>query len=163
MRMAAYVGIDPGQTGAIAIVDTDGSAEVHDWPGDAVALARLLAELDLSYDVVIARIERQSARPMQGVSSTFKLGVNYGIWLAACAARLWRVEVVTTKAWRVGRGYPQKRAGAPQNIYTRKIKEHSLTTARQIFPGLAHKLTRKKDHGRAEALLIAYSAMEAPC
>ena len=157
--MKAYIGIDPGKTGAIAVV-TGAEAEVYDWPGDEVCLARLLALIDLDYNVVRVRIEKQGARPGQGVCSMFSIGVNYGMLLAACASRSWSVEIISTRKWREGRGYPQKSARVPRNIYTRRLKEHSLTTAKRFFPKLADQLSRQKDHGRAEALLIAYSAME---
>jgi hypothetical protein len=70
-----YGRIDPGKTGAIALVSELATASVWDWE-DMAGLGYLR-----SLDVSKVLIEKQQAFPKQGVSSVFKLGVNYGQWL----------------------------------------------------------------------------------
>ena len=79
-NLPCFVGIDPGyKTGAVALI-TDKWAEVYDlpvWEAGGVntfELAQILQSVTI--DTVI--IEKQSARPMQGVASSFKLGMGYG-------------------------------------------------------------------------------------
>ena len=141
-----WVGIDPGQTGAIAVVG-EGVLEIHDWPGDERAAVDLCRRIHLDYLVYGAALEAQSARPGQGVSSTFKLGVNYGIWLAICAAFGWPTTAVRPSDWKRGLGYPAKEKALS--------KQHSLTIARRAYPEASDLLSRVKDHNRAEALLLA--------
>lgn len=145
--MKSWIGIDPGQTGAIARIDESGEVAVFDWPGDERALAGLVVMIDLEHEVEMAVIEQQQSMPKQGSASTFKLGVNYGMWLSAVAFANWPLTLVRPADWKCGMGYPK---GAD--------KEHSLTLARRLFPGAAGMLSRKKDHGRAEALLLAHYA-----
>ena len=142
-----WAGVDPGATGAIAILTEGGLEGVFDWPGDECALARLLVGLDLDYGRPEAVIERQQAMPKQGVASTFKIGENYGVWRGVMAALGWKFRPVRACDWKKGLGYPAKDYDAS--------KKHSLKLARQRFPGLADRLARVKDNGRAEALLLA--------
>jgi crossover junction endodeoxyribonuclease RuvC len=146
----AWIGIDPGQTGALALIDSDDGVIVHDWPGDERTLIDLCRTIHLSHRIRSVWIEQQQAMPGQGVSSTFKLGVNFGMWLSACAAFDWPVHTVRPSAWKLGLGYP---AGDYN-----KSKKHSLTLARRLFPQAADRLKRVKDNGRAEALLLAHLA-----
>jgi len=85
----AYIGIDPGQSGAIAVID--GTCEIihlSDWPGDEVEAAKLIREItkEISHCDIKAVIEKATAMPKQGVSSTFKFGTNYGIWKGILAS-----------------------------------------------------------------------------
>ena len=153
--MIGWIGIDPGATGALAVIWVTGKVEILDWPGDERALLRMLDSLD-HYDAKFHTqiqwvvLEYQQAMPKQGVSSTFKLGMNYGMWLSAIADQGWPLEIVRPTEWKKGWGYPAKdKTGG---------KEHSLTLARQLYPQAAGLLARKKDHNRAEALLLAHIA-----
>lgn len=150
--MTGWIGIDPGATGAIAIIWGDTDVDIHDWPGDERALDSLLIRIADSCTVECAVLEYQQAMPGQGVTSMFKLGVNYGMWLSAIAARQWPLKIVRPSCWKKGFGYPPKEKADG--------KQHSLTLARQMYPQAARLLARKKDHNRAEALLLAHYAKE---
>lgn len=142
-----WIGIDPGATGAIALVFQDGGAICFDCPPDANLLTRLMYQIEETYgEPKLCIIEQQQAMPGQGVVSMFKLGQNYGMWLAALSMKFWPHRAVRPSQWKSGLGYP------PDKKLT---KEHSLTLARRLFPNSVDQLTRKKDHGRAEALLLA--------
>jgi hypothetical protein len=90
-----YIGIDPGLTGAIATIDCDAKLlQLEDLP---VIRDGKLAWIDsndmtsLFLDVLQGRpatifVERASARPGQGVSSTFCIGVVMGRHLGGLPA-----------------------------------------------------------------------------
>ncbi len=88
-------------------------------------------------------IERQQAMPGQGVSSTFQIGRNFGTWEGAIAATGHAVTVVGPRVWKMEFG-----------IRGENQKEAARARAIDLFPYLAKELARKKDHGRADALLI---------
>jgi len=137
----SVVGIDPGQTGAVAFIHSDGY-EVYDWPGDEVAAADIIRSVATRRRIRLAAIEQVSARPGQGVSSMFKFGANFGAWKGILAALGIPFRTVRPQEWQ--KGIVPKKEGT--------VKP-SLTVARRMFP-LAE-LGRQKDHGRADALLIA--------
>lgn len=150
------VGIDPGQTGALAfaIYNVEGSSaelemcDVSDMPITeingkklpcAYAIANLLREV--SPDLIIL----ESVQPMRGngISSSWNFAQGFGATLAACqlSGDVGRVHLVSPQTW--------KRAlGLTEN------KDDSLNAAREIFEDMGDMLTRKKDDGRAEALLL---------
>ena len=142
-----YCGIDPGyKTGGIALVNGDW-AEVHDlpvWSEGGVNTLELSHILN-SVPVDFVMIEKQGARPMQGVSSAFKLGVGYGQILGTLALLQLKYAEVTPGKWKKAAGVPADKDGA------RRI-------ATRTFPKLANHLSRKKDEHRAEALLMANAA-----
>lgn len=142
-----HIGVDPGQSGAIAILDQNGECVLlEDYPGDEVALSNLFAELPEGI-IYHAAIEKSGAMPKQGVASMFKFGMNYGIWLGILAAYGVSVKIVKPQEW-------QK--GMLHKVDGKDTKARSLTTARRMFPDQTEKLKFKKDHHRADALLIAY-------
>lgn len=151
MRGLTYVGIDPGQTGAIATIADDGSVEIHDYPGDERALADIVRNIHITRRVSKAFIELQQSRPGMGIATMFKLGQNYGVWLGILACVDWSLRAIRPSDWKNGLGYPVKNPKAS--------KQHSLTIARRLYPQAADYLARKSDHNRAEALLLAHLAM----
>jgi len=137
------IGIDPGITGAVAYLDGD-RAEVWDMPAVAKVVASSdLASLLLSVGAKDAVLERAQSMPKQGVASSFGYGVTYGQILGVLGALHISTRLVRPAQWK-------QRAGL-----IGKGKEDSRELAIRLWPSLADKLARKKDHGRAEALLIA--------
>jgi hypothetical protein len=144
--MKAYMGIDPGKTGAWAILDADGEVTLGDYDEDT---ARLYGDLrgacwEGDTSIILAALERVHAMPGQGVSSSFTFGENYGIWQGLLVALGVPWLTVTPQTW-------QKGIVAPKSG-----KDGSLQAARRLFPSVD--LHRQKDHGKADALLIAYWA-----
>jgi crossover junction endodeoxyribonuclease RuvC len=147
------VGIDPGLCGAVAVVHADNAVEVHDTPTLTVRTSRGVRQV---YDVpgMVALltpydgaplhvvIEEAQAMPGQGVRSTFSTGVGWGVWLGILGALALPYTSVRPTVWKRAMGL----AG--------KDKEQARARAIQLFPGAD--LRRKKDHGRAEALLLAW-------
>jgi len=141
----AIVGIDPGQTGAAALIsDDEGAIDYFDWPGDAVAAAAEFGQWVEDYNIEMAILESVNAMPKQGVSSTFKFGQNHGMWLGILAAFQVPHKLVRPREWQKGL-FKKGDGNAP--------KTRSLTVARRLFPRADLRL--KKHNGRADALLMA--------
>lgn len=146
------LGVDPGLTGALAVVKAgEGAGALVSWSD--MPTTNKGKELDveaLHYLVVAARdrgarvmvIERQQAAPGQGVGSTFKLGMQYGLILGLARAAGMRIVEVAPALWKSG-----MRLGSD--------KAQSRQAAMKAWPNDAKLFARVKDHGRAEAALIA--------
>lgn len=143
----AYLGIDPGATGAAALIGPDGLALVEAYPGDAVAAADLLRGWAARYRIELAALERVASRPGQGVASTFAFGVNAGAWQGILAALSIPYTLPTPATWQRGLVLP---SDGPDT------KGRALAVARRLFPSVD--LHRKGDHGKADALLLAIHA-----
>lgn len=152
------IGVDPGATGAFAILDLDSRhLVVIDMPTtkvkrgprtvnqvDAVRLAHLLRP---HADGAHAIVEKVHSMPGQGVASTFSFGRAAGIIEGVLAALDIPFSLVPPATW------------------TKKMrlfggKDGSRTRAIELFPDQAHLFARKKDDGRADATLIACYAAE---
>lgn len=138
------IGIDPGSvSAAYAVLDPEGQiVEVDDVPVvdrmvDGSAFARIVGRLRPREAI----IELVSAMPRQGVTSSFRFGLGVGILRGVLLSAGVPLYQVTAAKW--------KRYFALDND-----GEKSRAMAIRIWP-TCEKLTRKKDHGRAEALLLA--------
>ena len=156
------LGIDPGLTGAIAAMDHNGTLDdVMDMPTlligkgggsvkrqvDAASLATYLqwATRDETPGDVLVVIEKVAAMPRQGSSSTFSLGDTAGCIRGVVAALRLPICYVTPAQWK-------KHFGLGTD------KEEARARATLMYPGAD--LTRKKDHNRAEAILLARYGLE---
>lgn len=144
MKPKAFIGIDPGKTGAAALIHRDGCI-VADWPGCPAGVADLLTTWRIEYAVELVALERVHAMPKQGVASTFTFGQNFGQWEGVLAALHIPYTMPTPQQWQKGLVMPSDGADP---------KARSLTVARRLFPGAD--LSLKKHHGRADALLLAW-------
>lgn len=135
------IGIDPGQTGAIATIWPH-SIGVIDMPPTAKDLVDALKHYAPGfYDwPAMAFVEQAQSMPGQGVSSTFKYGVGYGTILGVLTALGIAHRLVAPATWK-------------RQMHVTKDKNAARQIAQQLFPTAP--LSRVKDHGRAEALLLA--------
>ncbi len=150
--MNISIGIDPGLSGAFAVLQGQKVLKVEDMPImslgktrnqiNAAELGKLLRywSQNQNGDTTVY-LEQVSAMPGQGVSSMFSFGCSYGVVQGIIGALDLPMVLVRPAAWK-------KRAGL-----LGKPKDAARTLAQQLFPGQA--LGRKKDIGRADALLIA--------
>ncbi len=161
--MRRVIGIDPGLAGAIAVIG-DGFAVAWDTPVlevkngkkrrreyEVPAMLELLCEaMDETYRPngprppatnVTAVIEAVSPMPKEGVVSASRSGYGAGLWHALLVALEVPFRVVHPAVWKRAAGL------------IGKDKAYSRLVAGQRFPGI--ELGRVKDHGRAEALLLA--------
>lgn len=163
MTLRIHFGIDPGLSGAIAVLADGEAIDVLDMPTrevgkgrevDAAALAALIREV---------RGAHHGASFAATLETVFAMGA--GREGAGGAAAMQRLGDARGAARGVleALGVPYIRAapatwkreygliGLPKG----DSKEASRQTALRIFPGMAERLRRKKDDGRAEALLLA--------
>lgn len=137
------VGIDPGKTGAAALLLNGNFVDLIDWQEDTEKLVRRLDEWRLFYGRYNAAVEKVHAMPRQGVSSTFNFGANFGWWRGYLSANGISPVLVT----------PQKWMAYHRTVSKRREKGSTIACARVLHPSAP--LTLKKHDGRADALLIA--------
>lgn len=145
-----YVGIDPGATGGIAIIESrfEEPAKAWRYPSDIDTAMGLLRDIFHDYKPSLVAIEQVHAMPGQGVTGMFKFGMNYGAWLGALSMYQIPHMLVTPRTW-------QK---AMLDAGTGETKDRSLNMARRLFPEV--ELKYKKDDGMADALHLARWARE---
>lgn len=138
------MGIDPGLSGAVAFYSPSAPDRiaVDDTPVAAgeVDAATLSARIRQMAPTV-AVIELVGARPGQGVVSMFNFGRATGVVtgvVLACGVPLHRVA---SGRWK-------------KHFRLDSDKENARALALRLWPTSGH-FSRKKDHGRAEAALIA--------
>ena len=147
------IGVDPGQTGAIAAYDGTIITGLIDMPTmsrlhgsgqqvDPYTLATEILDLCGGRNAT-AVIEAVSAKTGQGVSSMFRFGESVGVVLGVLGALQMPVRWVTPGRWKKAAGI----AG--------KDKDAARSLAIQLHPEVAGQLTRKRDVGRADSILIA--------
>jgi hypothetical protein len=141
------LGIDPGLKGALAWVNLSGTLlEIEDMPlVDNTVNAKLLSNLIVGYGKLeCAVVERQQSFPKQGVASSFKTGMGYGIIIGVLAALDIPTFFLTSSQWK-------------KVLHLTKDKELSRSKAIARWPAEADFFKRKLDEGRAEAALLAMS------
>lgn len=154
------IGIDPDVSGALAVLKTDDSvcsAQVYDSPNvkvlvgnrvrrrlDTKAMVQLLRSLNVPIGTT-AYIEQSLPFPADGKQGWWSGGFNYGLWIGVLVAS--EVSVVPVPSMRWKQEFKLCGNGS--------TKDDSRSVACTLFPTLSSSLRRKKDHGRAEALLIA--------
>jgi crossover junction endodeoxyribonuclease RuvC len=152
--MTRILGIDPGAvSGGCAIVEfSDGAAPQL---VDAIDLPVIGVKAKQRIDVLALRgwiqqhrpdhavIERGQAMPRQGASSGFKYGRGCGALEAVIQLLEIPMTVIEASMWKK---FHTLRGGD---------KEAARQRALQLFPAAHALLARRKDHGRAEAALIA--------
>jgi crossover junction endodeoxyribonuclease RuvC len=153
-----YIGIDPGLTGAISLIGNNGEfKELIDMPTmaknkaggvvkncvNARALHTILMQFAGSDDLsIVAFLENVNAMPGQGVSSVFSLGDTFGSIRSVLACCNIETNLIAPQTWK-------------KYFKIGKDKEVVRALAIRLYPEASEYLKRKKDHNRAEALLIA--------
>lgn len=149
-----HIGIDPGLSGAIAVINGTGDLLVFDMPTMTVdrngkakrqVSANELADLlrSCAGNDCHVYVERVSAMAGQGVTSVFSFGRSFGMIEGILAALKMPVTFVAPATWvkGVGRG---------------PGKDASRARAMELFPMQQEFFKRVKDDGRADAALIAH-------
>lgn len=141
------LGIDPGLSGAFAILDDGKLTHVADLPTMGEGASRMLdsgaladALKPLTFDLAV--IERVGAMPGQGVSSMFRFGQAVGQAVGVIHTLGIPLKWASPGAWKRAMGLSSD-------------KERARALAIETFPSLRAQFARKKDHGRAEAALMA--------
>lgn len=163
-RIPFIVSIDPGLSGAIALTHWSRGSRfvaVYSMPTEAKKSGRrqvdVLSLIEIFEESIMPEvqdkenvrcvIEQVSAMPGQGVSGMFSLGDSFGAIRSTAQHYSSRpISVVSPVQWKRSMGLLKKK------------KTASLTLARRLYPAARASLARRKDEGRAEALLIGHFA-----
>lgn len=155
MTLRLTLGVDPGQTGAIAAIADGVPVGFIDMPtverkagGQQVDAEKLGADLRALIAkhhgaYVYGVIEQVNALPKQGSASGFRFGQSDGIARGVLGALGIRLISVPPQTW--------KRYLRLTGLDKDAARLHVI----QRYPALADQLKRKKDVGRADALLVA--------
>lgn len=139
--MKTYIGIDPGKSGALAIIFPNG--DQHIIPFDACRYVDALNSF--SEQEVMCCVEKVGAMPGQGVVSMFNFGHNLGFIEGVLQANGIPYQLVPPQTWK-------------KEFSLSSEKTKSIEVCQKLFPKatlLATARSRKEHDGMAEALLMA--------
>ncbi len=138
----AWMGIDPGKSGGIALIHADGTYTAQKIPATEMDLYQIMAGLACA-PIAKCYLERVSSSPQMGVRSAFTFGRGYGLLLGLLTALKIPFEEVTPHKWQTAM---RCKTGGDKNVSKRK--------AQQLFPDI------EITHAIADALLIAEYARQ---
>lgn len=135
--MSTFIGIDPGQSGGIAVLSDVAPAIAWKMPETERDVWDFFVGYMMGPDA-FAMIEKVGAMPKQGVSSTFKFGKNYGMLRGMLVAACVPFAEVPPGVWQ-----------RCLNCLSKGDKSVTKARAQQLFP------TLRITHATADALLLA--------
>lgn len=152
--MIKVIGIDPGLSGAIAVINGTDSLTVFDMPTMTVErngkAKRQISASELAQILKTAKsddchvfVEKVSAMAGQGVTSVFSFGRSFGMIEGILAALQMPVTYVAPATW-------------VKAVHRGAGKDASRARAMELFPDNQADFKRVKDDGRSDASLIAY-------
>lgn len=136
-----YIGIDPGRSGAMAIISAEGNVlsvlpfNEHEY----------IKYLHYYSGECACCLEHVHSMPKQGVASSFNFGLNFGWIQGVLSAYHIKYELVHPQKWK-------------KEFSVTGDKNSSIEVCRRLFPLASLKRTdkcKKDDDGFAEALLMA--------
>lgn len=139
--MKTYIGIDPGKSGALALITEDGQCTVV--PFNESAYTAILKSA--SGPSSVCCLEKVGAMPGQGVVSMFNFGHNLGYIEGLLQAFDIPYQLVPPQTWK-------------KEFCVTSDKNTSIEVCRKLFPYvslLPTERSRKPSDGMAEAILIA--------
>ncbi len=147
-------GIDPGLSGAIALLEDNKVLEVIELPVmaegkknkrqlNSAQLSNFISKNVTSIDNTAVIVEQVNAMPGQGVTSMFNFGQTFGAIKGITAALNLPIYFVRPAKWK------------KHFDLIKSSKDASRTKAIEIYPSLAENLSRKKDVNKSDAILIA--------
>ena len=147
-------GIDPGLTGAIAILDEKKIVDVIDLPTmadgkknkkqlNSANLSQYISSKIIDINKTVVVVEQVNAMPGQGVTSMFNFGQTFGAIKGICAALGLPIFFVRPSKWK------------KHFELINSSKDSSRTKAIEMYPSLSDNLAKKKDVNKSDAILIA--------
>ena len=148
------IGIDPGVSGAISILEEKKVIEIFDMPTmidgkknkrqvNGSQVANIIKENLHNNKETIVVVEQVNAMPGQGVTSMFNFGQSFGVIKGVCAALSLPIYFVRPTKWK------------KHFNLIKTNKDASRTKVIEVYPEISSKLSRKKDSNKADAILIA--------
>ena len=148
------IGIDPGLTGAIAILEDKKVLNIYEMPVmaegkknkkqlNSAQLVSFIKEYANNNNDVVVIVEQVNAMPGQGVTSMFNFGQTFGAIKGICAALKLPIFFVRPLKWK------------KHYELVNSSKDSSRTKAIEMYPTLSNQLAKKKDVNKSDAILIA--------
>ena len=148
------IGIDPGLSGAIAILENSKVLNIFDMPVmsegkknkrqlNSALLVRLIKDNILDAEEVVVVVEQVNAMPGQGVTSMFNFGQTFGAIKGICASLELPIFFVRPSKWK------------KHFELINSSKDSSRTKVIEMYPALSSQLAKKKDVNKSDAILIA--------
>ena len=148
------IGIDPGVSGAISVLENKKVLEIYDMPTmidgkknkkqvNGSQVTNIIKERLTNGKEMIVVVEHVNAMPGQGVTSMFNFGQSFGVIKGICSALSIPIYFVRPMKWK------------KYFNLIKTNKDASRTKVIQIYPQISSKLSRKKDSNKADAILIA--------
>ncbi|MEL0116695.1 MAG: crossover junction endodeoxyribonuclease [Pelagibacteraceae bacterium] len=148
------IGIDPGLSGGIAVLDNNKVLDLFDMPVmadgkknkkqlNSALLAKLIKEKTSNSSESAVIVEQVNAMPGQGVTSMFNFGQTFGAIKGICATLELPIFFVRPSKWK------------KHFELINSSKDASRTKAIEMYPHLAQELSKKKDVNKSDAILIA--------
>ena len=137
------IGIDPGLSGAIAILVDNKVLDIFEMPVmsegkknkrqlNSALLVKLLKDNILENEEVSVVVEQVNAMPGQGVTSMFNFGQTFGAIKGVCAALELPIFFVRPSKWK------------KHFELINSSKDSSRTKAIEMYPALSSQLAKKK-------------------
>ena len=149
------LGIDPGVSGAISVLENKKVIEVFEMPTmidgkknkkqvNGSQVSNIIKEKINSNNgkEIIVVVEHVNAMPGQGVTSMFNFGQSFGVIKGICSALSLPIYFVRPSKWK------------KHFNLIKTNKDASRTKAIEIYPEISSNLCRKKDSNKADAILI---------
>ena len=148
------IGIDPGLSGGIAILDNSKVIELFDMPVmpdgkknkrqlNSALLVKLIKDNIKNLEDTVMVVEQVNAMPGQGVTSMFNFGQTFGAIKGICAALGIPIFLVRPAKWK------------KHFELINSSKDSSRTKAIEMYPSISEQLSKKKDVNKSDAILIA--------
>jgi len=148
------IGIDPGLSGAIAILENKKVLKIFDIPVmsegkknkrqlNSAQLVNIVRENINNNEEIAVVVEQVNAMPGQGVTSMFNFGQTFGAIKGVCAALRLPIYFVRPSKWK------------KHFELINSSKDASRTKVIEMYPYLSNQLSKKKDVNKSDAILIA--------
>ena len=148
------IGIDPGLSGAIAVLEDKRVLSIFDMPVmaegkknkrqlNSAQLVKLIKDNISKNEEVSVVVKQVNAMPGQGVTSMFNFGQTFGAIKGVCAALGLPIFFVRPSKWK------------KHFELINSSKDSSRTKVIEMYPSLSSQLAKKKDVNKSDAILIA--------
>ena len=148
------IGIDPGLSGAIAILEDKKVLDLFEMPVmaegkknkkqlNSAQLVNIIKNNIENENETAIVVEQVNAMPGQGVTSMFNFGQTFGAIKGVCAALELPIFFVRPAKWK------------KHFELINASKDSSRTKVIEMYPTLSNVLAKKKDVNKSDAILIA--------
>ena len=148
------IGIDPGLSGAIAVLEDIKVLSLFEMPVmaegkknkrqlNSAQLVNIIKENTNDEEEIAVIVEQVNAMPGQGVTSMFNFGQTFGAIKGVCAALALPIFFVRPSKWK------------KHFELINSSKDASRTKVIEMYPSFSKQLAKKKDVNKSDAILIA--------